>query len=438
MKKVLVIGAAISGIAVSKYLNEKGYEVFLTDSRQLEEKEELEALGIRVADGGHPDWLLDNDYEFVVKNPGIRYNVPFVAKIVEKGLPILNEMEIALNDHPEVRYGAVTGTNGKTTTTMMLGGMLKQLNPSNGPVGNMGIALCDVLDNNTDPNLTVAIEIAGLQLLGCPSFHPQVSVIMNLTPDHLDYFGTLDNYYRSKTLIYKNQGKDDYFIKNVDDENIMAYCQDVPCNVITFSLVREDTDLHLKDGTAWFRDIPLFDLDKFFLPGMHNVENAMISGCMAYLLGVTPEYIRYFLENFKGVEHRIEYVETINGARYYNDSKGTNVDSTIMALKSFSQPVHLLVGGYDKKTGFDGLKPYVGNVRQMYAFGDTKQQFADLFDNVVLFDNMEQALNAAYKNAGEGEVVLLSPACASWDQFPNYEVRGRMFKDMVRKLAESK
>ncbi len=436
MSKVLVIGAALSGISVARYLNRKGYEIYLTDARKIEEKKELEEAGIKVYDEGHPDFLKDLEYEFIVKNPGIRYTVPFVRYFADKGVSILNEMEIALNDQPQIKLGAITGTNGKTTTTTMLGVMLKTLNPDNGYVGNMGIPLCDFFEEHDGQQLSLAIEIAALQLIGCPSFHPQVSVIMNLTPDHIDYFGDVDTYYKAKTLIYKNQDENDYFIRNVDDENVVSYCTDVKCQVIDFSLVRTDTDLHIENRKAYYKDIELFDLDKFRLPGMHNVENAMIAGCMAYLLGVKVEDIRNILENFPGVEHRIEYVETINGVRYFNDSKGTNVDSTIMALKSFDCPVHLLVGGYDKKTGFAGLKPYLGKVKTMYAYGDTKMQFTELHDDVRLYENMFEALQAARENAREGEVVLLSPACASWDQFPNYEVRGKQFKEMVRSFPK--
>ena len=246
----------------------------------------------------------------------------------------------------------------------------------------------------------------------------------------------MDNYYRAKTLIYKNQDENDFFIRNVDDENILEYCTDVKCKVIDFSLEKEDVPLHIHQRKAYYNDIELFDLDNFNLPGMHNVENAMIAGCMAYLMGVKPEDIKNVLENFKGVEHRIEYVETINGVRYYNDSKGTNVDSTIMALKSFDCPVHLLVGGYDKKTGFEGLRPYLKNVRTMYAYGNTRDQFVPLHDDVRLYNDMFEALQAAHDNAQPSEVVLLSPACASWDQFPNYEVRGRQFKEMVRSFKK--
>ena len=432
MSNALVIGGALSGISTAKYLNRKGYTVYLTDAREIKEKKELEEIGIRVFDNGHPDLLKDLDYEMIIKNPGIKYNVPFVKHFVDKGMMMLNETEIAMADQPQVKLGAITGTNGKTTTTIMLGTLLHTLNPDNGYVGNMGIPLCDYFLDHDGEEVSLAIEIAALQLIGCPSFHPFVSVIMNLTPDHVDYFGSVDAYYRAKTLIYKNQDEKDYFIRNVDDENILKYCTDVKCNVIDFSLENEDVPLHIHERKAYYNDVELFDLDRFKLPGMHNVENAMIAGCMAYLMGVKAEDIKEVLENFKGVEHRIEYVETVNGVRYYNDSKGTNVDSTIMALKSFDCPVHLLVGGYDKKTGFEGLRPFLKNVKTMYAYGNTRDQFVPLHDDVRLYDNMFEALQAAHDNALPSEVVLLSPACASWDQFPNYEVRGKQFKEMVR------
>ena len=436
MGNVLVIGGALSGVSTAKYLNRKGYTVYLTDAKEIKEKNELEEIGIRVFDNGHPDFLKDIEYDLIVKNPGIKYNVPFVKYFTDRGYMMLNETEIAMADQPQVTLGAITGTNGKTTTTIMLGTLLNTMNPDNGYVGNMGIPLCEYFLDHDGQEVSLAIEIAALQLIGCPSFHPHVSVIMNLTPDHVDYFGSVDNYYRAKTLIYKNQDENDFFIRNVDDENILEYCTDVKCKVIDFSLEKEDVPLHIHQRKAYYNDIELFDLDNFNLPGMHNVENAMIAGCMAYLMGVKPEDIKRVLENFKGVEHRIEYVETINGVRYYNDSKGTNVDSTIMALKSIDCPVHLLVGGYDTKTGFEGLRPYLKNVRTMYAYGNTRDQFVPLHDDVRLYDDMFEALQAAHDNAKPSEVVLLSPACASWDQFPNYEVRGRQFKEMVRSFKK--
>lgn len=430
MSKVLVVGAALSGIAASKYLKRIGYDVYLTDSNHIDNKEQLESLGIQVFDNGHPDFLLNNEYEFVVKNPGIKYTVPFIQKLLEKGLSIVNEIEVALNDHPEVVYAAITGTNGKTTTTTMLGDLLKSLNPHNVAAGNIGLPLCEIFSKEEKPS-ELAIEIAAFQLLGTPSFKPHVSTIMNLSPDHIDYFGDVESYYKAKTLVYKNQTENDYFLRNVDDSNVLNYCKNIPCQIIDFSLEKDDVDLRIKNNHVYFRNIELLNIDRFKLPGMHNVQNAMVAGCMAYLLGVDPVFIKQYLEEFKGVEHRIEFVSEINGVKYYNDSKGTNVDSTIMALKAFKQPVHLLAGGYDKKTGFGDLKPYLNNVKTIYAFGDTKEQFVELHEDVRLFENMSEALEEAYKNAKEGDVVLLSPACASWDQFPNYEVRGKLFKEQV-------
>ncbi len=433
MEKVLVIGAALSGIAAAQYLNRRGYEVYLTDSKPLADKEKLEAEGIKVYDGGHPDFLKDQEYSFIVKNPGIKYSVPFIDYFVRRNDRIINETEFALADHPLVRYGAITGTNGKTTTTTLLGELLKTLHPDSVACGNIGLPVSAVLDHCNDQNIRLAIEIAGFQLVGLETFKPQVSVIMNLTPDHLDYFGTVDAYYRAKTLVYKNQDENDWFLKNIDDPNIMAYCpnEDIKAKVIEFSLEDPNAELGLRNGKVCYGDIELFELANFKLVGMHNVQNAMVAACMAYLMGVDLKNIKEVIENFQGVEHRIEFVRELDGVRYYNDSKGTNVDSTIVALKAFDQPVHLLVGGYDKGVPFDAVKPYLGNVRKMYAFGVTKHKFPEIFDNVELFENMHDALEAAHREAKSGEVVLLSPMCASWDQFPNFEVRGKLFKEQV-------
>ena len=430
--KALVIGAARSGIAIAKYLNRRNYQVYLTDAKQIPVRDQLVRAGILVFDGGHPDCLKEIDYDLIVKNPGIKYSVPFVKYFTDKGYQMLNEMDVCLHDQPQHRYRAITGTNGKTTTTTMLGETLKTLNPDNRYCGNIGIPVADVIEGHQNDQLQLAIEVGAFMLPALKYFHPYVSVIMNMTVDHVDYFGSEDAYYRSKIMVYKNQDENDWFLRNVDDANVMKYVKDVPCKVIDFSLERDDVDLCIKGRKVCYRDVELFDLDHFRLPGMHNVQNAMVAGCIAYLMGVPAETIREFIENFAGVEHRIEFTEEINGVRYYNDSKGTNVDSTIMALKAFNCPVHLLAGGYDKKTGYAGLKDYMGNVVQIYAYGDTRYQLLDLGVKAVLYDNLHDALLAAAKKAKPGEVVLLSPASASWDQYPDFEVRGREFKQIVR------
>ncbi|MBR5048673.1 MAG: UDP-N-acetylmuramoyl-L-alanine--D-glutamate ligase [Erysipelotrichaceae bacterium] len=432
MKKVLVVGAAKSGLAAMRFLHKNGYDVYLTDAKVLANRDELISEGIKVYDGGHPDLLKEIDFAFVVKNPGIRYTMPLIAHFVEKKIPIYNEIEVGLSHQPQHRYVAITGTNGKTTTTTMCESLLKTLNPENVACGNIGYPVCDALLNVEDGrSLDLAIEIGAFQLLGVETFKPHVSVITNLSEDHIDFFGTLDRYYSVKTKIYQLQDENDYFLRNIDDEAVMKYAQNIPCQVIDFSLKRTDCDVYRKNNRIYFHDVELVDLDRFQLVGEHNVQNCMIASAMCYLMGVSPESIHEVMANFKGVPHRIEYIRELNGVKYYNDSKGTNVDSTIVALKAFSQPVHLLVGGYDKKVGFDDLIPYLGNVKCMYAFGQTKHMFEKIFGNVRIFENMHEALDAAHQSAQPGEVVLLSPVCASWDQYPNFEVRGDEFRDIV-------
>ena len=431
---VLVIGAGISGLGVSRFLCKQGKHVVLTDGKKVAQKAELEAMGIEVYDEGHPDHLRHTNYEYVVKNPGIPYFVDFVKYFVDQNMPIYNEIEVALWYAKNFNVGAITGTNGKTTTTSLLAELLKRKNPMSVAAGNIGKAMCDIVEEHMDDDLDVSLEIAAFQLLGTKEFAPKVSVIMNLTPDHLDYFKEVDAYYHAKTLVYRNQSQNDYFLRNVDDEMVVKHCKDIPCQVIDFSLERTDVDLYVKDGKVYLKDVVLFAVDKLHLVGKHNLQNAMVAACMAYVMGVSLEDIESGIDEFKGVEHRIEYVDEVNGVRYYNDSKGTNVDATIVALKAFDQPVHLLAGGYDKKLSFDDLKPYLHKVKQMYVFGEVKQQLKELCPSAIVVDTMFEAMDLAYQNAKANEVILLSPACASWDQFPNFEVRGKLFKEKVKQL----
>ena len=435
-KPILIIGGALSGVAVAKLLLSKGENVVITDLHQINEKEELETLGATVFDNGHPDSLLKQDYLYIVKNPGIPYTSAFVKHFVNKNVPIYNEIEVALWYASNYRIAAITGTNGKTTTTALLGELLKSVDEKNICAGNIGRPLSEFVIEGIE-DVDVSLEIAAFQLLGTNKFSPFVSTIINLTPDHLDYFENLDDYYRAKTLIYQNQRPGSYFLRNVDDEMVMKYSTGVKCDIVTFSLKRTDVDVYVLDNKVFYQNELLFETDDLKIVGEHNIQNAMIAATMAYLLGVPVANIQEVISNFKGVEHRIEFVADIAGVKYYNDSKGTNVDATITALKSFNKPIHLLAGGYDKKLGFDALKPYLKNVKQMYVYGAVKDQLKKLQPNCLVFNTLEEALNAAMENALVHEIVLLSPACASWDQYPNYEVRGHEFKRLVQEHAIS-
>ncbi len=431
MKKVLVIGAALSGCAVSRLLVKKGYDVVLTDMKKVPESYELENLGISVYDEGHPEFLKSFEYEFIVKNPGIPYHVPFVKHFVEKNVPIYNEIEVALWYGKNLQVGAITGTNGKTTATTLLGELLKRKRANAETAGNIGRPLSDLVIEDEEAEKDIAMEIAAFQLVACPTFHPVVSVCMNLTPDHLDYFKDLNKYYEAKMLVHKNQTEQDWFLRNIDDPEIMKLTSGLSCKVVDFSMEKE-TDLCVKDGNVMLYDEVLFSVEDCHLPGKHNLQNCMVAACMAYRMGVTLEDIRAGISEFKGVEHRLEYVETIHGVRYYNDSKGTNTDATITALKSFDQSVILIAGGYDKKTGFEELRPYLDKIKLMVVYGETKLQLKRLMPSAIVCDNLSDAVEVAYDKAQKGDVVLFSPVCASWDQFKNFEERGRLFKELVR------
>lgn len=431
MQSVLVIGAARSGIAAARLLAKNGCSVILTDMKEIENKNELEALGIEVYDQGHPEFLKEKDYDFIVKNPGIPYRAPLVAYFKEKGIPIYTEIESAFWFARGYDFGAVTGTDGKTTITTLLYEMLKAKYPQAKAAGNIGIPLSEVVLEQNGRPAQVALELSNFQLLGIDTFRPHISVVSNLAPDHLDYMDSLEDYYKSKFRIYKNTTPEDYFIRNIDDPNIMKYAVDIPCQVIDFSLSDPKANLRLVEGSAYLDDVRLFDVCDLKLVGSFNLANVMMAAAMAYHLGVEPETIDEVIKNFNGVEHRIEYVDTFNGVRIYNDSKATNTHSAEAALSSFPSGIRLLAGGKDKGIDYSVLKEYDDRVAKCYSFGQIQDVFKDIFSNTQTCQTMEQALDAALSEAQDGEVILLCPATSSFDQFKNYEVRGKIFKDLV-------
>ncbi|MDO4499786.1 MAG: UDP-N-acetylmuramoyl-L-alanine--D-glutamate ligase [Erysipelotrichaceae bacterium] len=432
MENVLVIGCARSGYWVAKLLNKKEYNVTITDMRAIKEKEELESLGIKVFDNGHPDCLKEENWAFIVKNPGIPYTNEFVKYFNDKKVPILTEIEVALRYPKHYGIAAITGTNGKTTITTLVNEILKE-EFNSFACGNIGTALSEIVYDHEDEEAKLALEISAFQLLGAPSFHPDVAVITNLTPDHLDYFATLDEYYQAKNLIYTNMNENDWYLRNIDDEVVCGYIKDIKCKVVDYSLEKE-ADLMLDGDEVKLFGETLFNKNDLKIIGRHNLQNAMVAVAMAYKLGASVNSIKHVISTFKGVEHRIEYVDTIDGVSYYNDSKGTNTDSTVTALRAFDQAVILLAGGHDKHTGFKALEEYDNKIKKIITFGETKYELAKLKDDAIICEDMKEALNKAREIAVEGDVVLLSPACSSYDQFKNFEERGRIFKDLVREF----
>ena len=432
MADILLIGAARSGIAAARLLAGQGNHVILTDMKEVEQKEQLEAEGIEVYDNGHPEFLKEKDYDYIVKNPGIPYRAPLVKYFQEKNVPIYTEIETAFRAAPNFTYGAVTGTDGKTTIVTLLHEMLKLKNPNAFAAGNIGTPLSEAVLQLQDQPADIALELSNFQLLGIDQFRPHVSLVSNLAPDHLDYMDSLEDYYKSKFEIYRNCTKDDYFIRNIDDPEIVKYAVNIPASVIDFSLKDENADLRIRGGKAMLWDQVLFDPADLKLVGDFNLGNAMMAAATAYLMGVSLEDIQTVIREFPGVEHRIEYVGTHNGVRIYNDSKATNTHSAEAALSSFDGNVILLCGGKNKGIDYTVLKEFDSRIKHCFSFGEIRDVFKDIFTSQTSVETMEEALDKALDLAEEGDVILLCPATSSFDQFKNYEVRGEIFKELVK------
>lgn len=424
--KALIIGGARSGMGVARLLHSKGYQVTLTTNQDFDERHELETLGIKVSLNDKDMGLVDT-YDFVVKNPGIPNDHPLVSQFNN----VVNEIEVASLFSSNYNYYAISGTNGKTTTATLLWEMLQKKNDIALLAGNVGYALSEAVYKDGNIARDVSLEISAFQMEGSPTFSPDVYGLINLSPDHLDRYDSEQDYYAAKLKILDRVK---IFVRNVEDKNILALTQNYTGKVIDVSLHDESKNVFIKDDAVYFNTVKLFSLAEFKLVGEHNILNASIAAVMAFLAGVELEDIQTTIHNFKGVEHRIEFVRELQGVRYYNDSKATNPESTEVALKSFEKGVYLMLGGYDKHISFDILKPYMDRVERLYVYGDSAKQLKETFPQAIVVETMFEALNDAHRIAQAGEVILLSPACASYDQFNNFEERGELFKQAVMNL----
>lgn len=429
MKNALVIGGARSGKYIALLLNKHNYNVTLTDINSVDFKEELEAVNIKVVDNGHPDSLLDVKYDLVIKNPGIKYTASFIQKVLALGYRIYNEIEVSLRYLEDTKVYAVSGTNGKTTTVSQLYEMLKTKYSNTYLGGNIGTAVSELVYTKEKIDHLV-IELSSFQLDGMYDFHPNFANLTNLQADHLDYYDSIEDYFNSKQRIYQNQNESDYLLVNKDDELVLKYLKNSKANLITYSL-KDAADVYLLGNNIIYKDQALFNINELSLVGKHNIYNAIVASMMAYLGGVDLNIIQSTLKTFKAVEHRIEYVNTINDISYYNDSKSTNAQSLIVALEAFDNPVILIAGGYDKNVSFDELIPFKKNVKKAILFGETKDKLAEIFTDNKRVDNLDDAFKYLDEITDDNDIVLFSPACASFDQFKNYEERGKAFKNLV-------
>lgn len=449
-KRVLIAGTGKSGVNAGKLLLEKGAEIIFYDDNATLDVEKLlsqfkEPENIRVVLGDINDIILD-DISLMVISPGIPSDSDVANAVRERKIPIWSEIELAYQTG-NGKLAAITGTNGKTTTTSLVGEIFSAYSPNSFTVGNIGTPYTEVVLKMNSDSYTVA-EVSSFQLETIVDFKPHVSAVLNVTPDHLDRHYTMENYASVKLDICINQTEQDYLVLNYDDPVTRRMAEDerVKAKVIFFSRLHSiEEGICLKGETIVLREAgcetKIIDTKDLILLGAHNIENYMAGVAVAYYMGIPLKNIIDVLKTFKGVEHRIEYVREVNGVAYYNDSKGTNPDAAIKAVQAMNRKTVLIGGGYDKGVAFDEwIQSFGDKVKKLVLLGQTAMLIADTakklgFENVVIVDTLEEAVDICAKEAAPGEAVLLSPACASWGMFDNYEQRGNMFKEYVNKLG---
>ena len=444
-KKVLIIGAGKSGIAAARLLMDENAEVILYDDKKQDENE----LKNKIGEGFNGKLEFENlsegsaeNLDYLILSPGVPIDSPLVLRLKKDTVKVIGEVELAYY-HTKGRIVAVTGTNGKTTTTALTGYLLGKKFKNTLVGGNIGIPYTEICRQSTDDGVTVA-EMSSFQLDTVDTFHPYVSMILNITPDHLDRHHTMENYINAKLNCTKNQTPQELCILNYEDEVLREKARNIKAKICWFSSKTElENGMIYKDGVIYeMKDgepKKVIDVDKMKLIGRHNYENVMAAVAAARFMGVEMETIREGLTEFAPVEHRIEYVNTVNGVKYYNDSKGTNPDASIQAVRAMTGPTYLIGGGYDKGSTYDEwIDSFEGKIKKLILMGQTREKIAECakkhgFNDYLFVESMEEAVDFCKKEAKEGDTVLLSPCCASWGMFKNYEERGRIFKDLVNK-----
>ena len=448
-KKVMVAGSGKSGIGAADLLKKLGATVIIYDGNEKLNKEGVlaklsDSKDVEVILGELEDSVIDN-IDLMILSPGIAIDAPFVNKVREKGVPIWGEIELAYVV-AKGKLAAITGTNGKTTTTALTGEILAAYYSHVDVVGNIGNPYTTTAFDTDEDSVTVA-EISSFQLETIHTFKPDVSAVLNITPDHLNRHHTMECYTNVKMSITKNQDSNQPVILNYEDEILREYAPKLNNRIVWFSSKRKlDKGIFLDGKNIIYKDDNgkkiITTTEDTNLVGIHNIENIMAAIGISINMGVPADIIKEAIRKFKAVPHRIEYVDTVDDVIYYNDSKGTNTDASIKAIQAMSRPTVLIAGGYDKKVSFDDFaKELKGKVKCLVLLGQTAQQIADTvkkygFDNIIFTQSLEEAVEECRKAANPGDAVLLSPACASWGMFDNYEQRGDMFKELVYNMKK--
>jgi len=446
-KRALVVGLGKSGVASALFLKSRGARVTVSDSKpEAELRKEILLLlehGITVETGGHGDRTF-RDQDLIVVSPGVPFDAPQLVQARNLGEQVIGEIELAAQFLPGP-IAAITGANGKTTTTSLAGEIIAA---GNFPVlvgGNIGTPAISFVDQ-AKPQTWIVLEVSSFQLETIVDFRPRIAVILNITPDHLDRHKTFANYVNAKARIFENQQAGDFTVLNADDPTTVDLAERTLAQRILFSRKKEigigafarRTHIYFRDGQREQEIMPLAEIS---LKGAHNLENVLAAISISMLVGCKPEQIRHAVHEFKAVEHRLEFVAKVAGVDYYNDSKATNVDATIKALESFPANIHLILGGKDKGSDYTVLNDLLRTrVKRVYTIGAAAAKIESQIQGAAEIDHaetLENAVQRAAASAVAGDIVLLAPACASFDQFQNYEHRGSVFKEAVRSLAVS-
>ena len=442
-KKVLVLGLARSGFSAAKLLHDLGALVTVNDGKPFAENPEAQdllALGVKVITGSHPIELLDEGFSLVVKNPGIPYSQPLVQKALEKKIPVITEVELAyqISEAPII---GITGTNGKTTTTTMIAnvlnaGMEKGLALLS---GNIGFPASSVAQT-AKPEDRLVMELSSFQLMGIDTLRPKIAVITNIYEAHIDYHGSRPEYVLAKWRLQQRMTADDYLVINWNQPELEALSAKSKAKIIPFSTKEKVAGAYMLDGMLYYKEEAIMAAEELGVPGAHNIENALAAIAVGKLCNMPNEAIKQALQTFTGVPHRTQYVTTINQVKFFNDSKATNILATEMALGGFdNEKLVLLAGGLDRGNSFDELVPALKGLKAIVVFGETKEKLAAAAQaagvkTIEMTDNVETAVPVAFSLSVAGDTILLSPANASWDQYPNFEVRGDKFMAAVAEL----
>lgn len=450
-KNIVVIGLGISGLSTVKLLDKLGANIIILDSKSKQDLapnlRELDDIEYKLI--SDPLNLEESQIDLAIKSPGVPPYVDHIQYFKSREIDLITDIELAYQlaeDMGGRKFIAITGTNGKTTTTSLVGKILKDAGLKTHIVGNIGVGILDSILESKDEDVFL-IEASSFQLNDIKDFRPDISLILNLSPDHVDWHGSYEDYIGAKKNIFKNQTAEDITIFNFQDEILRSLQDGVKGKLVNFSLDEElEQGVFIKDGQIVIRTerglVPVMDVSEVPLPGKHNLENVLSSLLIAYYMDVDLKSAVTSIKNFQAIEHRLEFVDQLDGVSYYNDSKGTNIESSIKAVEAIDAPIILLVGGYDKKIEFDSfIKQFDNKVKHMLVMGESQEKIVEAakrnnFYNFSLVEDMEEAMDEASKLSQSGDNVLLSPACASWGMYSNYEERGRDFKEKVHSLKE--